>query len=129
MIRGGDICRITPVCAQSSQNLYCLCLQTIRVMPNTPSLVGEGATVYSLGSQCSQPREGKIIEALFAGVGRECHLVPETHIDAVTGISGSGPAYMYMIIGKSTTAPYHYYFKTVVVFWGRFNFNLFIAIN
>ena len=69
-------------------------------MPNTPSLIGEGATVYSLGKQCSQARDGKIIEALFAGVGRECHLVPEAHIDAVTGISGSGPAYMYMIIGK-----------------------------
>ena len=70
-------------------------------MPNTPSLIGEGATVYSLGKQCSQARDGKIIEALFAGVGRECHLVPEAHIDAVTGISGSGPAYMYMIIGKA----------------------------
>ena len=69
-------------------------------MPNTPSLVGEGATVYSLGNHCSAAFEGKVIETLFAGVGRVCHLVPESHIDAVTGISGSGPAYMYMIIGK-----------------------------
>jgi len=72
--------------------------RTIRVMPNTPSLVGEGATVYSLGNHCSAAFEGKVIETLFAGVGRVCHLVPESHIDAVTGISGSGPAYMYMII-------------------------------
>ena len=69
-------------------------------MPNTPSLVGEGATVYSLENHCSAAFEGKVIETLCAGVGRVCHLVPESHIDAVTGISGSGPAYMYMIIGK-----------------------------
>ena len=71
-------------------------------MPNTPSLVGEGATVYSLGSHCSAAFEGKVIETLFAGVGRVCHPVPEAHIDAVTGISGSGPAYMYMIIGMKS---------------------------
>lgn len=68
-------------------------------MPNTPSLVGEGATVYSKGQHC-QAQDGKLLEELFQAVGPTCYEVPEAWIDAVTGISGSGPAYMYIIIGK-----------------------------
>ena len=68
-------------------------------MTNTPSMVGEGATAYSLGKNVTQD-EGKVVERLFSGVGRECHPVHENLMDAVTGVSGSGPAYMYLIIGK-----------------------------
>ncbi len=71
-------------------------------MPNTPSLVNEGATVYSLGQNCMNG-DGSTVESLFKSVGPTCHQVPEMWIDAVTGISGSGPAYMYMIIGKKET--------------------------
>ena len=67
-------------------------------MPNTPCMVGEGATVYSMGKSCDTS-DGKLIESLFSGVGRECHHVHEPLIDVVTGISGSGPAYMYLVIG------------------------------
>ena len=67
-------------------------------MTNTPSMVGEGATAYSLGKHCEQS-DGKLIESLFSGVGNECHPVQECLMDAVTGISGSGPAYMYLVIG------------------------------
>ena len=77
--------------------------QVARVMTNTPSMVGEGATAYSLGKNCTQ-EEGKIIEKLFSGVGRECHPVHENLMDAVTGVSGSGPAYMYLVIGNSSKA-------------------------
>jgi pyrroline-5-carboxylate reductase len=73
--------------------------KVVRVMPNTPSLVQEGATVYSLGKNCSIKHDGPLIETIFKAVGPACHLVEENWIDAVTGISGSGPAYMYMIIG------------------------------
>lgn len=76
-------------------------LQIIRVMPNTPSLVQEGATVYSKGTNC-QAADAAIIQDLFKAVGPTCYEVPEGWIDAVTGISGSGPAYMYIIIGKTT---------------------------
>lgn len=69
----------------------------VRVMPNTPSLVQEGATVYSKGHNCKQ-EDGQIIEQIFKAVGPACIEVPEAWIDAVTGISGSGPAYMYIII-------------------------------
>ena len=75
-----------------------LLFQVVRVMPNTPSLVQEGATVYAMSQNCSA-ENGNTVENLFRSVGPTCHRVPESLIDAVTGISGSGPAYMYMIIG------------------------------
>ena len=74
--------------------------KVIRVMPNTPSLVQEGATVYSKGKNC-QLEDGLLVERIFKAVGPSCTEVPEAWIDSVTGISGSGPAYMYIIIGNS----------------------------
>jgi len=71
--------------------------KVIRVMPNTPSLVQEGATVYSKGKNC-QLEDGLLVERIFKAVGPSCTEVPEAWIDSVTGISGSGPAYMYIII-------------------------------
>lgn len=68
-------------------------------MPNTPCIVREGATVYTLGHSATS-EDRKNVQSLFEAVG-ECHQVPEALIDAVTAMSGSGPAYMYMIIGKS----------------------------
>ena len=68
-------------------------------MPNTPSLVQEGVTVYSKGRNCTQ-NDGLLAEKIFEAVGPACYEVPESLIDASTGISGSGPAYMYIIIGN-----------------------------
>ena len=68
-------------------------------MPNTPSLVQEGATVFSKGQNCSS-HDSDVIKEILSAVGPTCFEVPEHLIDAVTGISGSGPAYMYIIIGN-----------------------------
>ena len=68
-------------------------------MPNTPSLVQEGVTVYSKGRNCTQ-NDGLLAEKIFEAVGPACYEVHESLIDASTGISGSGPAYMYIIIGN-----------------------------
>ena len=73
-------------------------LQIARIMTNTPSMVGEGATAYALGNNCTL-LDGEVIESLFSGVGSECHPIRENMMDAVTGLSGSGPAYMYLVIG------------------------------
>ena len=73
-------------------------LQIARIMTNTPSMVGEGATAYALGNNCTL-LDGEVIETLFSGVGSECHPIRENMMDAVTGLSGSGPAYMYLVIG------------------------------
>lgn len=68
----------------------------IRVMPNTPALVGAMAAGYSLGGTAAD-HEARIIERLLGSVGVAVR-VPESLLDAVTGLSGSGPAYLFLII-------------------------------
>lgn len=67
-----------------------------RVMPNTPALVGKGAAAYALGPTAG-PKHAKMIETIFGSVG-DIHAVKETLLDAVVGLSGSGPAYVYLMI-------------------------------
>jgi pyrroline-5-carboxylate reductase len=68
----------------------------VRVMPNTPCLVGAGASVYSLGTHAG-PRDAARTQAVFSSVGLVLE-AGESLLDAVTGLSGSGPAYVYMVI-------------------------------
>jgi pyrroline-5-carboxylate reductase len=70
--------------------------RVIRVMPNTPAIVGASATAYALGSAASK-EDGELAAKLFSSVG-SAYAVKESLLDAVTGLSGSGPAYVYMII-------------------------------
>ena len=65
----------------------------IRTMPNTPALVGSGATVISPGRSVHADMTHWTVE-LFQAVG-SCHVLPEDLLDAVTGLSGSGPAYVF----------------------------------
>jgi pyrroline-5-carboxylate reductase len=71
-------------------------VRVIRTMPNTPALVGKGATAYSLGSR-ALPTDADLAEKLFSSVGLAI-ATPESLLDAVTGLSGSGPAYGFVII-------------------------------
>lgn len=68
----------------------------VRVMPNTPCLVGESASAFAAGPDVTE-REKKQIFELLTGVGRAWEL-PEHLLDAVTGLSGSGPAYAFLMI-------------------------------
>ena len=70
--------------------------RVVRVMPNTPCLIGAGASAYSLGEQATA-EDGELVRAMLATVGIAVE-VPETLLDAVTGLSGSGPAYIYQVI-------------------------------
>ncbi len=72
----------------------------IRSMPNTPVLVDAGATAISKGEFASE-EDLKIAHAIFKSVGT-VEVVPENLLDAVTGLSGSGPAYIYMVIEAMT---------------------------
>ena len=74
----------------------------IRAMPNTPALVDAGATAISPGTYASDDHVAMARE-IFEAVG-EVVTVPEEHMDAVTGLSGSGPAYVYMFIEALTDA-------------------------
>jgi len=65
----------------------------IRSMPNTPALVGCGATVISPGQEVQADMTHWGVE-LFRAVGT-CHVLPEDLLNAVTGLSGSGPAYIF----------------------------------
>ncbi len=68
----------------------------VRVMPNTPALVQEGASAFSIGGQASR-EDAALAQQLFASVGVAVE-TSETLLDAVTGLSGSGPAYAFQII-------------------------------
>jgi len=70
--------------------------RVIRVMPNTPALVGASATAYALGKSATAA-DAALAQRLFSAVGIAFQ-VKETLLDAVTGLSGSGPAYVYLII-------------------------------
>ena len=68
----------------------------VRVMPNTPALVQEGASAFSIGGQASR-EDAALAQQLFASVGVAVETA-ESLLDAVTGLSGSGPAYAFQII-------------------------------
>ncbi len=70
--------------------------RVVRVMPNTPALVGAGAAAYCAGADVTDA-DRELVEQMLGAVG-VCVQVAEKQIDAVTGLSGSGPAYIYMAI-------------------------------
>jgi pyrroline-5-carboxylate reductase len=70
--------------------------RVIRVMPNTPALVGAGASAFALGKNATAA-DGEIARKLLSAVGVALQ-VKESLLDAVTGLSGSGPAYVYQFI-------------------------------
>ena len=70
--------------------------RVIRVMPNTPALVSASATAYALGKS-TLPEDAAMAQKLFSAVGI-AFAVKESLLDGVTGLSGSGPAYVYLMI-------------------------------
>lgn len=68
----------------------------VRAMPNTPALVGEGMTAISLG-RFARGMDSRIARAIFKSIG-EVIEVPERYMDAVTALSGSGPAYFFFLM-------------------------------
>ena len=77
--------------AAAAQNL-----RIIRAMPNTPALVGKGAAGYCPGTRATRD-DAQTARLLLGAVGLAVE-VPERLMDAVTGLSGSGPAYVYLVI-------------------------------
>ena len=71
-------------------------IAVIRAMPNTPSALGAGATGLCRGRHV-KPEQMELAHRIFETVGRTV-VVDEKHMDAVTGLSASGPAYIYIII-------------------------------
>ena len=71
-------------------------MRIVRSMPNTPATVGAGATAIALGEHAT-PEDLVVAKAIFDSVGLTVQL-EEAQLDAVTGLSGSGPAYIFLII-------------------------------
>jgi pyrroline-5-carboxylate reductase len=71
-------------------------VRVARVMPNTPCLVGKGACAYCLGDRATA-RDGELVRQMLGAVGL-VYPVEEKLMDAVTGLSGSGPAFVYVMI-------------------------------
>ena len=68
----------------------------VRVMPNTPCLIGRGASCYARGPHASF-EHGELVKSLLSSVGTASE-TPEGLLDAVTGLSGSGPAFVYTFL-------------------------------
>jgi pyrroline-5-carboxylate reductase len=71
-------------------------LRIVRVMPNTPCLVAQGASAYSLGEHATAA-DGALVGQLLGAIGSAWQ-VEEKLLDAVTGLAGSGPAFVYVMI-------------------------------
>lgn len=67
-----------------------------RVMPNTPAMIGEGVSAFSLSESCHD-RDIALVQAILNSCGKSV-MIPENYMDAVTGLSGSGPAYVFLFI-------------------------------
>ena len=85
---GVTTAQIEACCAQN--------VPVVRVMPNTPALVNRAATAIALGRH-AEPKHREYAHRIFDAVGIAVD-VEETALDAVTGLSGSGPAYVYVFI-------------------------------
>lgn len=68
----------------------------VRAMPNTPCLVDAGATTITAGAHAGE-KDLALAERIFSAVGKVV-VLPETAMDAVTGLSGTGPVYIFMVI-------------------------------
>jgi pyrroline-5-carboxylate reductase len=77
----------------------------VRVMPNTPALVDEGMAAIAPGSHCDDDHLA-IAEELLGSTGRVLR-IPERQMDAVTAISGSGPAYLFFVVESMIEAGVH----------------------
>jgi pyrroline-5-carboxylate reductase len=77
----------------------------VRVMPNTPALVDEGMAAISRGAHCDEDHLREA-EELLSSVGKVVR-VPEKQQDAVTAVSGSGPAYLFFVVESMIEAGVH----------------------
>ena len=77
----------------------------VRVMPNTPALVDEGMAAISPGAHCDE-QHLELAEGLLSATGKVVR-VPEKQQDAVTAISGSGPAYLFFVVEAMIEAGVH----------------------
>jgi len=75
----------------------------VRAMPNTPAAIGQGITAI-VGNEAAKAADLDLSETLLSAIGQVVRLETEDQIDAVTGVSGSGPAYVFYMIDALAAA-------------------------
>lgn len=85
----------------------------VRVMPNTPAVVGEGMSVWTATPEVDDATRGQIV-AILSALGREVYVEDEKYLDMATALSGSGPGFVFMLIEAFIDAGVHIGFKRSV---------------
>jgi len=78
----------------------------VRVMPNTPAQIGRGMSVWTATNHVTDEQRGMVCSILEA-LGREMYVEDEKYVDMATAVSGSGPAYVFLLIEGLTDAAVH----------------------
>lgn len=78
----------------------------IRAMPNTPAQVGQGMSVWTATSAVTQAQKD-MAQTILKAIGEEIYVADEKYIDVATAVSGSGPAYIFLIMEALTDAAVH----------------------
>ena len=78
----------------------------VRAMPNMPAQIGEGMTVWTATAEVNQ-KQKDMAQSILAALGKEIYVSSEKYIDMATALSGSGPAYVFLIIEALVDAGVH----------------------
>jgi pyrroline-5-carboxylate reductase len=69
----------------------------VRAMPNTPAQIGEGMSVWTATAEVTEQQKGRA-KAILGAMGKEIYVDDESYIDMATAVSGSGPAYFFLVV-------------------------------
>jgi len=78
----------------------------VRAMPNMPAQIGEGMTVWTATAEVNQ-KQKDMAQSILAALGKEIYVSSEKYIDMATALSGSGPAYVFLVIEALVDAGVH----------------------
>ena len=78
----------------------------VRAMPNTPAQIGEGITVWTASDEVGQGQR-EMAQSILGALGKEIYVSDEKYIDIATAVSGSGPAYIFLVIEALVDAAVH----------------------
>jgi len=100
---------VLSIIAGARINTLCLGLnhsRVARVMPNTPAQIGEGISVWTATAEVTEQQKGWV-GSILGAMGKEICVDDERYIDMATAVSGSGPAYIFLIIESLVEAAVH----------------------
>jgi pyrroline-5-carboxylate reductase len=92
--------RIERLCSELNHKMV------VRVMPNTPAMVGEGMSLW-MATDAVNEEEREKVRGLLAAMGRELYVTDEKYLDMATSVSASGPAFIFLVMEALTDAGVH----------------------